>query len=77
MLDAAPQRPARNGAAFIRHAPLADRIPVAAGATTDRALGKVRACLVELVVLAAKVRTRVCSIIGTSRNVQVSEIFFC
>lgn len=75
MPDVAPRRPAGNGAAFIYHAPLADRIPVAAGAMTDRAPGKVRVCLVELVALAAKAQTCVCSIIGTSQSVQVSEFF--
>jgi len=73
--DVVLQRPARNGAVFIRHVPLADQIPVVVGVTTDRTPGKVRVCLVELVVLAAKARTRVRSIIGISQNVQVSKFF--
>jgi len=69
-----PQKLVGNGVVSIRHAPLADQIPVAAGAMTDQTPEKVRVCLVEHVDPAAKARTRVCSNIGTSQNVQVSEI---
>lgn len=75
MPGVAPRRLAGNGAAFIHHVSLVDRILVAAGVTMDRALGKVRACLVELAALAVEAQTRVCLANGTSQNVQVSKFF--